>query len=135
MTKIWTAPLLQILKTQTLPLPFVKGCSNYEVRLKAQKLWVQSKFVFPKVLILERYFKVIDKSIMVSKNAKKNCWQKFFAFLNAYSLTKVRYALRGHCFQWDIWKKIFRIFRIFEKHSIPRTTLLIHRTKHLFYIY
>ena len=37
----------------------------------------------------------------------------------------------AHCFQLDIRKKIFRIFRIFEKHPKPKATSLIYPTKHL----
>ena len=37
-----------------------------------------------------------------------------------------------HCFQLDIRKKIFRIFRIFKKHPIPRGRWLIYSTKYFF---
>ena len=36
--------------------------------------------VFQKLVFLSNF----SKSIRQLKNAKKNCWQKFFAFLNMY---------------------------------------------------
>ena len=45
MKKFEPPPFLKISKTQPSLPSFIKGGSNDEVRLKAQKLWIQSKFI------------------------------------------------------------------------------------------
>ena len=74
------------------------------VRLKARKLGAQSKFIqflelyisestnprnleFYRLNLASRLLnntKAISRYIMATQKHKKNCWQRFFAFLNSY---------------------------------------------------
>ena len=100
-------------------------------------LWAREEVQF---LTLEPVFLFCDSSFSLQESMivlAVACLYNFSAEQNKViwpfqHLCSLLLSRQPHCFQLDIRKKIFGIFRIFEKHPITRATTLIYSTKHHF---